>query len=158
MKKMKKSIFALAITATLLAGTIISGCQSSGQKVDAAEENVAEARQDLRDAEKDADVAAQNKLDAEEWRIYRAESELTIRDNEVRINELKVKMKKPGKVFDPLYAKRIEALEQRNKTMKLRMETYEKNQSNWVSFRDEFKHDMNELGQAMKDLTVDNKK
>ena len=31
-------------------------------------------------------------------------------------------------------------------------------QSNWESFKREFNHDMDEIGQALKDLTVDNKK
>jgi hypothetical protein len=38
------------------------------------------------------------------------------------------------------------------------MDTYEKKQSDWESFKREFNHDMDELGQALKDLTVDNKK
>ena len=83
---------------------------------------------------------------------------LKIKENEVRIAELKVKMKKPGKILDPLYEKKIEMLEQKNIDLKAKMEAYEKNQSDWESFKREFNHDMDELGSALKDLTVDNKK
>jgi DNA-directed RNA polymerase subunit N (RpoN/RPB10) len=34
---------------------------------------------------------------------------------------------------------------------------YEKSQSDWEAFKREFNHDMEELGKALKDLTVDNK-
>jgi hypothetical protein len=33
-----------------------------------------------------------------------------------------------------------------------------KNQSDWVSFKREFNHDMDEIGKAFEDLTIDNKK
>lgn len=150
-------MFSLAIAAILTVGTIQTGCRSSEQKVNAAEANVVDAKLDLQNAEVNADEAAQNALYADEWRVYKTESELKIRDNEIRITELKRKMNKPGKILDPIYAKKIENLEQRNKNLKLRMETYDKNQTGWVSFKEEFKHDMDELGQAFKDLTVDNK-
>jgi len=37
------------------------------------------------------------------------------------------------------------------------MDTYEKNQSDWETFELELNHDMDALGQALKDVTVDNK-
>ncbi len=66
-------------------------------------------------------------------------------------------MKKPGKTFDDLYKQRIERLEQKIADLKTRMNEYEKNQTGWESFKREFNHDMDELGSALKDLTVDNK-
>jgi hypothetical protein len=39
------------------------------------------------------------------------------------------------------------------------MDTYKNDaNSNWQSFKREFKHDTDELGQALKDFTVNNKK
>jgi hypothetical protein len=154
---MKKAIFTLAIVTSFFAGAILTGCQSSAQQAEAAEVKVLEAQQDLSKAEAKASEATIIMVNTEEWQTFKTESELKIRDNEIRIAELRFKMKKPGKVFDSFYAKRIDALEQKNKNLKIRMETYDKNQTNWESFRDEFKHDMKELGQAFKDLTVDNK-
>jgi len=85
------------------------------------------------------------------------ESELKINNNEIRVKELTEKMNKKGTVLDPLYAKKIENIEQKNKDLKLKLETYETNQSDWETFKREFNHDMDELGKAFKDLTVDNK-
>jgi DNA repair ATPase RecN len=155
---MKKIIFILTVTITIMAGTIFTSCQSSIQKQEAAQAKVRDAKQDLNAAQKDAKAAAQVVATAEEWKAFRSESELKIRDNEIRITELNVKMKKPGEIFDALYAKKIANLEQQNKDMRARLEAYEKSQSNWESFKREFNHDMDAIGQALKDLTVDNKK
>jgi len=150
-------IFIIAVT-TIMAGTIFTGCQSSTQKQQAAQDKVQDARQDLNAAKKNANEVAQKAATAEEWKTFKSESELKIKDNEIRINELTVKMKKPGELFDALYEKKITNLEQQNKDLKARLEAYEKSQSNWESFKREFNHDMDAIGQALKDLTVDNKK
>lgn len=150
-------IFVLAVT-SLMAGTLFSGCQSSTQKQQAAQDKVQDARQDLNAAQKNANEVAQKVATAEEWKTFKSESELKIKDNEIRINELTVKMKKPGELFDALYEKKITNLGQQNKDLKARLEAYEKSQSNWESFKREFNHDMDAIGQALKDLTIDNKK
>ena len=67
-------------------------------------------------------------------------------------------MKKTGKVVDAVYAENIAVLEQKNRDMRARVDAYEKSQNGWDSFKREFDHDMDELGQALKDLTVNNKK
>jgi len=95
---------------------------------------------------------------AEEWEAFRNESELKIKANEIRITELNVKMKKPGEIFDEIYENKITNLELQNKEMRARLVAYEKSQSNWESFKREFNHDMESIGQALTDLTVDNKK
>ncbi len=154
---MKRTIFILSATITLIAGTIFTSCQSTAQKQDAANEKVQDARQDLNEAKTDANTIGQELATAEEWATFKSESEVKIRDNEIRITELTVKMNKPGEVFDELYKNKISNLELQNKEMRTRLIEYEKSQSNWETFKREFNHDMDELGKALKDLTVDNK-
>ena len=61
--------------------------------------------------------------------------------------------------MDAKYVESVDALEQKNKDLKNRMDAYGANtQSDWDSFKREFNHDMDALGQAFKDLTVNNKK
>lgn len=155
---MKRTIFILSGTIALMAGVFFTSCQSTAQKQDAAQAKVQEARQDLNAAKQDANAIGQELATAEEWAAFKSESEVKIRDNEVRINELTVRMNKPGETFDELYAKKIANLELQNKEMRTRLTAYEKSQTNWESFKREFNHDMDELGKALKDLTVDNKK
>jgi hypothetical protein len=66
-------------------------------------------------------------------------------------------MKRPGKTLDVLYEKRINALQQQNNSLNIKIEAYKENQSDWESFKREFNHDLAELGQAIKDLTISNK-
>lgn len=141
----------------ILAHAVFTGCQSSADKLEAANQNVEKEKQDLQEAQKDANAVAVKVANAEEWAAFKTESEVKIKDNQIRIDELKVKMSKPGKTFDAMYAKNIENLEQKNKDLKARIGAYEANQSDWDSFKREFNHDMDELGQALRDLTVNNK-
>lgn len=154
---MKNKLFTLMIATTLVAGTIFTGCQSNASKEEAAQAKVDEAEQVLEDARQDAEIEAQKVASAEEWLEFKTESEIKISEYEIRIEALKTQMKKPGKTFDDLYKQRIETLEQKIADLKTRMKDYEKNQTGWESFKREFNHDMNELGSALKDLTVDNK-
>ncbi len=154
---MIKKIYSLAL-ATIIGGVIVTSCQSSAQKQDAAEAKVQDAKDDLKEARKDANAEAQKAATAEEWKAFRTSSHEKIQANEKQIAELKVKMNKPGKLLDAAYAKKIDSLEEKNQDMKKRMISYEKEQSDWEKFKREFNHDMDELGNALKDLTVDNKK
>jgi hypothetical protein len=149
--EMKKLIITLMVVVTVITSTIITACGPSTPKEDAAKAKVEDAKEELKDARKEAT--------AEEWKAFKDESELKIRDNEIRIAEFKAKIKETGKALDALYEKKIDALEQQNKDMKARIDAYETNkESDWEAFKREFNHDMDELGQALKDLTVDNKK
>lgn len=154
---MKKSNIFYPIALSTL-GILGIGCQTPSQKVEDAKENVAEAKQDLKEVVQDANAEMVKTANEEEWRLFKNETELKIKDTENRIAELKVKMKSSGKTMDAVYTKQIENLEQKIVNLKDRVSAYEKSQSDWVSFKREFNHDMDELGQALKDLTVNNKK
>jgi uncharacterized protein YicC (UPF0701 family) len=93
---------------------------------------------------------------AEEWKEFKSQTEEKIHSNEKSIAELKAKIKKEGKTLDALRENKIDKLEQLNRDLKARLEEYEQNQSDWVSFKVEFNNDMDELGKALKDLLVDN--
>lgn len=136
---MNKSILILAI----LAGTIFTSCKSAAQKETAAKQNLVEAKQDLKDTKID---------NANEWLVFKAESEAKILDNEKRIGELKVKMNKPGNTFDGLYRTRIEKLEAKNIELKSKLNSYDGNETEWKTFKSDFNRDMNEIGNNIKDL------
>ena len=152
---MKKAIFTLAIT-TLIAGTVLTGCQNSTKKEEAAQDNVEDARENL-DAAKVKLTDARKEATHQEWEAFRASTDATITANEVRIAEMKDRMNNTGKTIDAEYAKRIQVLEQKNNDLKAKIESY-KNDSkeDWNDFKQEFNSDMNELGQAFKNLTVKN--
>ncbi len=154
---MKRTTFILPVAISLAIAAFGISCQSSAQKEKAAQKEVQDAKEDLREVQGDANALAQKVATAEEWKAFRIDSEEKIRNNETRIAELRVKMKKPGVVFDELYGKKIDLLQEQNRALTAKLDAYEKSQSNWETFKAEFNHDMEELGKALKDLTVDNK-
>ncbi len=153
---MTHKIYSLAL-ATLIGGVVFTGCQSTAEKTEAAEAKVKDAKEELKEARKDENAQAHKTATAEEWTTFRNESQEKIWANEKHIAELKMKMNKPGKLLDAAYAKKIDSLEEKNRQLKRRMDAYEKSQSDWETFKREFNHDMDELGNALKDLSVDNK-
>lgn len=153
---MKKSILILAVT-TLIAGNVFTSCKSNTDKEEDAIENVQEAEQNLEEVTEDNNKDAVNKANDAEWQTYKSEANKTISDNEKRIADLKIAMKKPGTNFDATYEKSIDALEDRNEALKTKISDYENNQTDWASFKREFSSDMNEIGAALKDLTINNK-
>jgi len=155
---MRKVIALLIATAIVLTSPYFMGCQSPTQKVDKAETKVQDAKQELSDVQKAAALEAQKTANAEAWKTFKTESEETIRQNENRIAELRMKTKKNGKIINTMLETKIAAIEQKNKDMKTRIHNYDKSQSDWESFKREFSSDMEGLGQAFKDLAVDNKK
>lgn len=153
---MKKTMLTLATAALLMSGTIFTGCDSFMQK-DSSEYSAEDAKENLNEAKIEAKEEVDKVATDEEWMLFKSETEIKIKENEVRIAELKLKMQKPGETLDEMRAKKIESLEQKNRDMKLKMDNYEKNNSDWETFKREFNHDMDEFGKAFKDLTVDNK-
>ena len=131
------------ITLVFFAATILFSCKSAQQREIDAQQNVANAKQGLRDTQ----VA-----NANEWRVFKAESQAQIATNEARIAELKVQMNKPGNTFDGMYRTRIEKLEAKNIELKTQLNNYEGNPSNWTTFKNDFNRNMNEIGNNIKDL------
>ena len=155
---MKKSLFSLSAAVLFIASTLLTSCQSPEKKVENANEKVAEAKQELTEAQKTAQFEAKKAADAVEWRNVKAEWELKVKENEKELADLKVKMKKEGKKMDAAYKEKVDMLEKQSTALKNRMNDYDKSPSDWESFKREFTHDMEEFGKAFKDLTVDNKK
>jgi hypothetical protein len=146
---MKKTVF-IPMVAIFGIATLIMGCKPSKEE-QVAKENVQEAKEDLSDARRQAN--------AEEWKNFKNEVNLVIEKNDAKIVALKKEIKKTGKVANAEYDRKVDTLEKKNKELRLKLESY-KNDANadWQSFKREFNHDMDELGKAFNDLTVNNKK
>jgi flagellar biosynthesis GTPase FlhF len=153
---MKKTIYTLALT-TFIVGSVLVGCQTSTKKELEAKDKVTDAQREVRDAKEEL-IEAKKEATAEEWQTFKNETAAKVNENENKIAELKAKMKKTGNSIDAIYAKKIEELEQKNKDIEVKVETYKNDRSSdWESFKREYNHDMTELGQALKDMTIDNK-
>lgn len=138
--KMKKSIFALAIV-TCFIGTLIISCKPATKEEKEAQEKVELARDNVADA-RDTLNAAKKEAIEEEWIAFKYSGDSIIKINELRIAKLKLRMKNSGKSIDAEYQKNIDRIEQRNKDLKIKMDTYKNHlNSDWQSLKREFTHD-----------------
>lgn len=147
-----KKIFLILTVTIFAAGGILTGCQTSDQKVKAAEDKVYDSQRDLYEAQKDAALKAQETDNDMEWLVFKTEAEKYIKANEIRIDDLKAELKKRGKTNDEIYKTRLETQEQNIKIMRKRLNEYEDNQTDWVTFRNEFNRDMDNLEKALKEF------
>lgn len=146
---MKKSIFTVAMI-TFVAGTILTGCSSPAEKVDAAQADVETAQNDLDKAKEDYN---------EQYRKFKLESDEKITANEQLIADLKAYSKNKKKEAKIAYDQTVSDLEETNEAMKAKVRDYkEEGNEAWEAFKREFNHDMLALGQSISDLNKNNVK
>ena len=140
---MKTLTILLVITSTVILQT---GCNNSKEKLDEAK--IASAKSDS--LLKIADANYQNDL-----KNYRIEKYNEIIENEKKIAEYKA-LKQETKT--DLNAK-IDSIEKSNLQLKLKMDNFkDEGIEDWKKFKSEFSRDMDELGKAIKDITIKNNK
>ena len=146
---MKKSILSLTVVACL-AGGFLSGCNTSAQKVENAQDNVDAAEQELNKANQEylADVEK-----------FRKEAAEKIALNNQSIAEFNLRIENEKAEAKAEYKKQIAAIEKKNTDLKKKMDDYKADgKDQWETFKSELNRDMAELGTAFKNLTVNNTK
>jgi hypothetical protein len=134
----------------LAVGGALTSCDTKKENVEDAKENVADANQELQEAKKELNA---------EYPAFRLENEARITANEKQIADLKAVVNQPGKLpLDELRKQRIIELKEKNIALRNKLYVYEKENSDWETFKREFNSDMDGLNQAFKDLSKDNKK
>ena len=141
-------IITLSMVSIIVA--IIVGCTSPAEKVGVAQENVIEANKKLSDANSEylADITK-----------YKKETKITIAENEKSIAEFNLRVLKEKKQARVDYEAKIKALNQKNTDLKKKLDDYKATgKEDWESFKKEFNHDMDELGKAFKNFSINNVK
>lgn len=142
---MKNLFWAMALFIVAFA-TILTSCETSGEKVENAEENVASAKEDLAEARQDymEDVAD-----------FRREKAYRIAANNREIEDFNSKIREEKNEID--YSEKIAELDRKNRDLQMKLDGYEaNNKNNWESFKNEFNREMDQVGSALRDLTVNN--
>jgi len=146
---MKKTLFTL-LTHSILLGFLFTSCGMPSKKSEEAKEN------EIKSSEE------QERLDREyliEYDAYKHEAADKIAANEQSVIDFKARIKDQKQEARDDYNRKIEALEQKNSDMKKKLEDYKADgKDKWASFKNEFNRDMDELGKAFHDLSVDNVK
>jgi septal ring factor EnvC (AmiA/AmiB activator) len=147
---LRKSVLAYSALCLLTSAFLLSGCMDSAGKVASAEEKVTEANKDLENAN------AAYLADVEK---YRRETAARIAENNATIAAFNARVENEKREVDAEHKKKIAALEQKNTDLKKRLADYKaEGKDKWEIFKSEFSRDMQELGAAFKDLTVNNVK
>ena len=146
---MKKSSLILA-GIMIAGGTLFTNCTTPAEKTDAAREDVQEAKEDLKQAKEDF---------AEQFIKFKFDTEEKITANDKLIADLKSYSKDKKKEVKADYDKAVSDLEAKNQEMKRKIEDYKaEGNEKWDAFKDEFNHDMDQLGEAIKDIGKKNVK
>ncbi len=135
------------IGAAMIASVFVYSCNTPMQKVENADANVTEAKQNLAEAQYDYAVEVAN---------FKKETVGKITSNEKIMADIKESMANDKKETKEAFQKQITALEQKNADLKNRIDEYKEDGSEkWQLFKREFNHDMDELGKSLKDFLVE---
>ncbi|MGZ3862261.1 MAG: sll1863 family stress response protein [Bacteroidia bacterium] len=154
--KQKRTLVTVGI-AYVMAACALLACNSPEEKVEKAKEDVREEKADVTKAEQNLNKAEEDyNLEIEDYRRQTAEE---YEANQKSINEFNERISKQKKEARDEYKAKIAELNRKNADMKKRMDDYKANgKEDWQSFKREFRHDMDELRQSLKDLGKDNVK
>ena len=143
--KIKRAMVS-AIAACICAVAILTSCNSPAEDVKDAKENVSKANKDLDKAKKEY---------AEEMKQFKMEAEEKLTANERAIADINSKLKQSKNEVKAEYKKQAATLEQKNKDLKKQVKAFEADtKEDWLSFKAEFKKDMDELGDALENFVV----
>lgn len=144
---MKNRLSALAAIA-IVSGAMLTGCNMQDKKVETSKDMIQDAKED---------VAEANMAMASAIEQFKEESAKLIAANEKSIAEFKRKSAEEKVADRAMLEEKVAELEQKNVALKEKLADYKNDGTKkWDAFKEEFNHDMKELGKAFSDLTVKN--
>lgn len=146
---MKNRILKVTILGCFLIAGMANCVKTHKQKVKSAQIEVVEAKQDLQ----------QSRADSAEYAKYKAEVEIILKENKMKIAALKANMKSVDKESQTLYNKMIDELDQKNSELELKIKEFQKDsKENWDNFRLDFNKQMDQLGKSISEMAHKNMK
>jgi len=140
-----KNLFLTPTTLLLLSCLLIVGCDSPAKKVEIAKENVADAK---------AELAEANREYLEDLRKFRVEKALRFSENDKIISDYRVKTVNVKNETQVASNKIMTELEKKNSEMKKKLDDYKSdNIDTWQLFKQNFNRDMDALNKELKELT-----
>ncbi len=143
----------------LISGALLLGCTTESQsKIEDAKNSTKAAANSLEEARK-TDVNAIKEKTVQDWQTFKKEMEHLSDQNQARVKELRTKIAAADSRNKARLNQDLDKLEQKNNELMKKLDEYkEEDKPKAEAFRTEFKRDMDELGKALKDFTVDNVK
>lgn len=147
---MKKNKIIFILTGFVLAtGIFFTACNTPAQNVEKAKEDVDAANKNLE---------AANEAYLADVENYRKETAEKIAANDRSIAEFNTRIENEKADAKADYKRKIMELEQKNTDMKKTMNDYKaEGKEQWENFKNDFNRNMDELGNALEDLTTKDK-
>ena len=153
---MKNMISTIAIFA-LIAGTVITGCDSSSKKVEVAREEVKTSQDNAQVAQDNLNKAIQDSTN--EFLKFKSESDMKIDNYEKTISAIKVKLEAEKKYNTKLNKKNLSDLEMKRTELKKTLAEYKREgRSDWAEFKNKLNQDIDALDKSIANFFVDEKK
>ncbi len=153
---MKNIISTIAISA-FIAGTVITGCDSTAKKVEVAREEVKTSQDNAQVAQDNLNKAVQDSTN--EFLKFKSESEMKIENYEKTIAAIKVKLEAEKKYNTKLNKKNLANLEMKRSELKKTLDEYKREGRNdWAEFKNKLNSDLEGLDKAIANFFVDEKK
>jgi len=148
----KLEIFLALAIAGFLSALPFTGCQRPEDKVETAREKVAEAKQDLKEAGRDARADWQ-----EAWLTVKRDYDKEVAINERRILDLRKEVAAIDMRYRSTYNSRIDDLERRNTELRERLNNVkDQGDQQWEEFKTGLKREMDDLQSSLKNITIKN--
>ncbi len=152
---MKKIMFTLAAT-VLMTGILFTSCNSTSRKIENAGDKVLDAKEAVVDAKIDLTLARQDSIS--EFQQFKTDYQNQISTNEKTIAGLKLSIADASRENKVQFEEKLALLEKRNNELKIKLAEYKADETDqWKAFKQEFKNDMDELGDAFSNFTVSSK-
>jgi len=149
---MKRPVFSIQIVLILIFGTVFTGCESSAQKEFEANEQMHKSSRRHEAMRNDTNQTVPEVVSDREWEAFRTNADKRLKDNEILLTNLRMKIRSTGKKSDMIFEKWINIFEQKNKFLKERIIVYPEVQGDWESFQSEFNKELDELYKSLKDM------
>lgn len=119
----------------------------------------AEKAEDVEDAQEELSIAEDDLQKAlidstNEYTRYKIESETKLKENDVKIADLKTKLKAEKLEIRTKYEKELSEIELKNSKLKTSIADYKETDENkWEKFKTNFNNELNEIGKSITKMT-----
>ncbi len=154
-KKIKQSVYAIPLASFATVVVFFTSCDNNNNKY--GSERAEDAAEELRDAKKDLDEAQREYTI--KYNDFKREMDNKITENDKAIAALKADVRERNAEAKANWNTAVNDLERKNQSLKDRINDYKADgNANWDEFKREFNHDIDRLGEALKDMTQNNVK
>ena len=152
---MRSIIFGIAIASLLVLVAILIGFPTPNEKANNAHKKLEKAKINAFLVQRSTNEVADKVSELKKSKIKMKECEMTIKNNDRHINEMKSKIKNDGSTLDVMYENRASAIKMKNYQLQKKIIAIENNLSNWEQLKRELTKDLEEFTKKIRSLMLE---